>query len=56
MVDIAASSNLEENLQHPLAPMLYSISTLHCMAVSLALGGDGLGTVWGERLARKKLA
>ncbi len=56
MVDIAASSNLEENLQHPLAPMLYSISTLHCMTVSLALGGDGLGTVWGEQLACKMLA
>jgi len=56
MVDIAASSNLEENMEHPLAPMLYSISTLHCMTVSLALGGDGLGTVWGEQLARKMLA
>jgi 2-polyprenyl-3-methyl-5-hydroxy-6-metoxy-1,4-benzoquinol methylase len=56
MVDIAASSNLEENLQNPMGPMLYSISTLHCMTVSLALGGDGLGTVWGEQLARKMLA
>lgn len=56
MVDIAASSNLEENMEHPLGPMLYSISTLHCMTVSLALGGDGLGTVWGEQLARKMLA
>ncbi|MDP9180851.1 MAG: class I SAM-dependent methyltransferase [Chloroflexota bacterium] len=55
MVDIAASSNLEENLQNPMGPMLYSISTLHCMTVSLALGGDGLGTVWGEQLARKML-
>ncbi|MEX0683232.1 MAG: class I SAM-dependent methyltransferase [Dehalococcoidia bacterium] len=56
MVDIAASSNLEDNLQHPLAPMLYSVSTLHCMTVSLALGGAGLGTVWGDQLARKMLA
>jgi 2-polyprenyl-3-methyl-5-hydroxy-6-metoxy-1,4-benzoquinol methylase len=55
MVDIAASSNLEDNLQHPMAPMLYGISTMHCMTVSLALGGDGLGTVWGEQLARKML-
>ncbi len=55
MVDIAASSNLEENLQNPMGPMLYSISTLHCMTVSLALGGDGLGTVWGEQLAKKML-
>lgn len=56
MVDIAASSNLEENLEHPLAPMLYSISTLHCMTVSLALGGTGLGTMWGDQVARKMLA
>ena len=33
MVDTAASSNLEENMDHPLAPMMYSISTLHCMTV-----------------------
>lgn len=52
-VDIAASSNLEENLEHPLGPMLYSVSTMHCMTVSLALGGAGLGTVWGEQVARQ---
>ena len=56
MVDIAASSNLEENGEHPLAPMLYSISTMHCMTVSLALGGAGLGTMWGDQLARSMLA
>ncbi|TMB94129.1 MAG: class I SAM-dependent methyltransferase [Chloroflexi bacterium] len=56
MVDIAASSNVEENMQHPLAPMMYAISTTHCMTVSLALNGEGLGTMWGEQLARKKLA
>jgi 2-polyprenyl-3-methyl-5-hydroxy-6-metoxy-1,4-benzoquinol methylase len=55
MVDIAGSSNLEENMQHPLGPALYAISTLHCMTVSLALNGEGLGTMWGEQLARKKL-
>jgi SAM-dependent methyltransferase len=56
MIDIAASSNLEENLDHPLAAMLYAVSTTHCMTVSLALGGEGLGTMWGEQLARQKLA
>jgi len=55
MVDIAASSNLEDNMQHPLAPMMYSVSTAHCMTVSLALSGEGLGTMWGEQLARSKL-
>jgi ubiquinone/menaquinone biosynthesis C-methylase UbiE len=55
MVDVAASSNLHENLQHPLGPFLYSISTMHCMTVSLAYRGEGLGTVWGEQLAKQKL-
>lgn len=54
-VDIQASSNLEENMEHPLAPMLYGVSTLHCMTVSLALGGEGLGTVWGEQMAKDLL-
>ena len=56
MVDVAASSNLHENMDHPLAPALYAVSTLHCMTVSLALDGEGLGTMWGEQLARQKLA
>jgi ubiquinone/menaquinone biosynthesis C-methylase UbiE len=54
-VDIQASSNLEENMEHPLAPMLYGISTMHCMTVSLALNGEGLGTVWGEQKATELL-
>jgi SAM-dependent methyltransferase len=56
MVDIRASSYLENNLANPLAPMLYGLSTLHCMPVSLAGGGAGLGTVWGEERAREMLA
>jgi ubiquinone/menaquinone biosynthesis C-methylase UbiE len=55
MVDIRASSLLEENLDHPLAPFLYAVSTMHCMTVSLALDGEGLGTVWGEQKARELL-
>ena len=47
--DIAASSNLEENMEHPLAPTFYGISTMHCMTVSLALGGEGLGNMWGTQ-------
>ena len=31
--------------------MLYSVSTFHCMTVSLALDGAGLGTMWGEQKA-----
>ena len=55
MVDIAASSDLAENLDHMLGPLLYTFSTMHCMTVSLALNGEGLGTMWGEQLARQKL-
>jgi SAM-dependent methyltransferase len=56
MMDTRASSHLEENLDNPFAPLLYGISTLHCMTVSLARDGAGLGTVWGEELAREMLA
>ena len=55
MQDIAASSKLEENLANPLGPTLYSISTMHCMTVSLAYGGEGLGTVWGRQKAEEML-
>lgn len=53
--DLDASSHLEENVSHPLGPYLYTTSTFHCMAVSLALGGIGLGTVWGREKAVEML-
>ncbi len=55
MVDIAASSHLHENLEHPLAPALYTASIFHCMTVSLANDGPGLGTMWGEQTAIEML-
>ena len=55
MQDMAASSKLEENLENPLGPTLYSISTMHCMTVSLAYNGEGLGTVWGRQKAEEML-
>ena len=55
MQDILASSHLEQNMGNPLAPFLYTISTMHCMSVSLAQGGAGLGTCWGRELAEKML-
>ncbi len=54
-VDIAASSTLAENVDHPLAPFLYTISCMHCMTVSLACDGMGLGTMWGEQKAHAML-
>ena len=51
-----ASSQLDENLEHPLGPWSYAFSTMHCMTVSLALGGEGLGAMWGEQKARELFA
>lgn len=56
MADVKASSQLEDNIGVPFAPFLYTISTMHCMTVSLALDGAGLGTVWGHQLATEMLA
>lgn len=55
MQDMAASSKLEGNIENPLGPTLYSISTMHCMTVSLAYNGEGLGTVWGRQKAEEML-
>lgn len=49
------SDRLEDNLEHPLAPFTYAVSTLHCLTVSLASGGAGLGTAWGEQTAVRML-
>lgn len=55
MVDVCASSRLEDNVGVPLAPYLYTVSTMHCMSVSLAGGGPGLGTAWGHQVATRLL-
>jgi ubiquinone/menaquinone biosynthesis C-methylase UbiE len=55
MIDVRASSKLEENLDNPMAPSMYTTSTMHCMTVSLAEGGAGLGTAWGGQLALEML-
>ena len=55
-IDIKADSTVAGNMDHPLAPFLYTVSTMHCMTVSLALDGAGLGTVWGEQKALEMLA
>lgn len=51
MVDVKASSRVHENLDHPMGPFMYGTSALHCMTVSLAQAGEGLGTMWGEQKA-----
>lgn len=56
MQDIRASSHVHQNMDHPVGPFTYTISCLHCMTVSLALGGEGLGAAWGEEKALELLA
>ena len=46
-----AADRLEDNLT-PIGRTMYGASTMHCMTVSLAQGGEGLGSVIGKSLAR----
>lgn len=55
MVDIKSSSSLEENRAIPWGAFIYTISTFHCMPVSLGQGGAGLGTAWGVQTAERML-
>ncbi len=56
MVDFKGSSDVQEDMKNPFAPFYYGVTVLHCMTVSLAEGGAGLGTMWGEKVARRMLA
>lgn len=47
-----ASDQLEDNLT-AVGRTMYGASTMHCLTVSLAQGGEGLGSVMGEKLARE---
>jgi 2-polyprenyl-3-methyl-5-hydroxy-6-metoxy-1,4-benzoquinol methylase len=50
--DIHSSSHHHHDREHPLGPLLYTISIMHCMSVSLAQDGEGLGAMWGRERAR----
>ena len=52
MVEVNVSNQLEDNL-NPMGRMMYSVSTLYCMTVSLAHGGAGIGALMGEPKARE---
>ena len=56
MWDVAASSDLYKNADHLLGAFLYSVSCMHCMTVSLARDGEGLGAMWGQEQAEEMLA
>ena len=55
MQDIKGSSFVHKNVDHPVGTFLYTASCLHCMTVSLAQGGEGLGAMWGEEKTREYL-
>lgn len=55
MQDIHGSSDVSKNLDHPVGTLLYTLSTMHCMTVSLAQDGEGLGTMWGQEKATEYL-
>ena len=55
MQDIKGSSHVHKNIDHPIGTFLYTVSCMHCMTVSLAQGGEGLGAMWGEEKTREYL-
>ena len=55
MQDISGTSHVEKDKEHPIGTFLYAISCMHCMTVSLAQGGEGLGAMWGEERTREYL-
>jgi 2-polyprenyl-3-methyl-5-hydroxy-6-metoxy-1,4-benzoquinol methylase len=55
MQDISGTSHVDKDIAHPIGTFLYTISCMHCMTVSLAQGGEGLGAMWGEEKTRDYL-
>ena len=55
MQDISGTSHVHKDIDHPIGTFLYAISCMHCMTVSLAQGGEGLGAMWGEERTREYL-
>jgi hypothetical protein len=48
MQNISGTGHVHKDAGHPLGTLLYTVSCMHCMTVSLAQGGEGLGAMWGE--------
>ena len=51
MIDIKADSCIHSNRDHPMGPLLYTVSLMHCMQVAMVDGGKGLGMMWGRQQA-----
>ncbi|MGO9604846.1 MAG: class I SAM-dependent methyltransferase [Candidatus Binataceae bacterium] len=52
MLEVNVSPRLEDNI-NAMGRMMYSMSTLYCMSVSLGGGGAGIGACMGEDKARE---
>ena len=55
MQDISGTGHVDRDIEHPIGTFLYTISCMHCMTVSLAQNGEGLGAMWGEEKTREYL-
>ena len=55
MQDISGTSHVHKDVEHPIGTFLYTVSCMHCMTVSLAQGGEGVGAMWGEEMTRDYL-
>ena len=55
MQDINGTSHVHKEVDPPFGPFLYTVSCMHCMTVSLAQGGEGLGAMWGEEKTHEYL-
>ena len=55
MQDIGGSAHLENNINFPMASLLYAISFMHCTPISIGQGGNGLGAMWGWETAQTML-
>lgn len=55
MIDSGAPSDLDAQAALPWAPMMYGVSLGHCLTVSLAQDGAGLGAMWGREAAMEAL-
>jgi SAM-dependent methyltransferase len=55
MQDIDGHSHHHLDVDLPLGTFMYAVSCMHCMTVSLAQGGDGLGAMWGVETAESLL-
>jgi 2-polyprenyl-3-methyl-5-hydroxy-6-metoxy-1,4-benzoquinol methylase len=55
MQDISGTGHVHKDVEHPIGTLLYTVSCMHCMTVSLAQGGEGLGAMWGEEKTHEYL-